>query len=103
LGSRMIRIMLVAYALMAVSFVIGGVLRGAGDTMTQLVITVVTNVALRLPLTVILVNMTKSAEYPGGRPEAIYLSMIIAFGLHLLVNCIYFSRGKWKTKAVIRG
>ena len=102
IGSRMIRIMFVGYFLMAVSFVVGGVLRGAGDTMTQLVISIVTNVAFRIPLTIIMVNGTKSAEYPGGKPEAIYISMIISFALNLLVNCIYFSRGKWKTKSVIK-
>jgi len=102
IGSRMIRIMLIGYGMMAVSFVIGGVLRGAGDTMTQLIITIVTNIAFRLPLTIILVNVTKSAEYPGGKPEAIYLSMIFSFTLNLIVNGIYFSRGKWKTRSVVK-
>ena len=102
LGGRMIHIMVFSYALMAVSFVVGGVLRGAGDTMTQLFITIVTNIAIRLPLTYILITSSKSAEYPGGKPEAIYYSMIIAFALNLAVNSIYFSRGRWKTKSVIK-
>ena len=102
LGSRMIRIMLIGYALMSASFVIGGVLRGAGDTVSQLIISVVTNVAFRIPLTIIMVNMTRSVEFPGGKPESIYMSMIISFTLNLLVNCIYFSRGKWKTKSLVK-
>ena len=101
LGIRMIRIMVVVYAFMAVSFTVGGVLRGAGDTMTQLIISIATNVAFRVPLVIVLMNVTKSAEYPGGRPEAIYISMIIGFGMHMLVNTIYFSRGRWKTRNTI--
>jgi Na+-driven multidrug efflux pump len=102
LGIRMIRIIVVAYLLMAASHTIGGVLRGAGDTMAQLFITVGTNVAFRMPFTIFMVNATKSAEYPGGRPETIFYSMIIAFSINLLVNSIYFSRGRWKTKSIIK-
>jgi hypothetical protein len=49
-----------------------------------------------------LINLSKSAEYPGGKPEMVFFSMLTAFGLNLTVNCIYFSTGKWKTKSVVK-
>ena len=99
-GKRVMNIMIFSYPLMAVSNTIGGVLRGAGDTMTQLLMSLVTHVAFRLPLSFILVHITKSEEFPGGRPEAIFVSMIISFSMHLIVNYIYFRQGRWKTKSV---
>ena len=102
LGARMIRITVVAYAFIGASNVISGVLRGAGDTMTQLIITIATNVLFRLPVTILLVTISKTDEYPGGRPEMIYLSMVLAFFMNLLVNAIYFSRGRWKTRSIVR-
>jgi Na+-driven multidrug efflux pump len=101
-GVKMQRIMVIGYIIMAVANTIGGVMRGAGDTMAQLFIMVATNIVIRIPLTVLMVNLTKSDEYPGGAPETIFYSMLIAFGLNVLCTCVYFSTGKWKTKSVIK-
>ncbi|MDR0446961.1 MAG: MATE family efflux transporter [Oscillospiraceae bacterium] len=101
-GYQMQRIMVFGYFLMAIANTIGGVMRGAGDTLAQLWIMIATNIVVRIPLTVIMVNLSKSAEYPNGAPSSIFLSMIIAFGLNVLTTCIYFSTGRWKTKAVVR-
>jgi Na+-driven multidrug efflux pump len=101
-GVQVMRIMLVGYILMAVANTVGGVMRGAGDTIAQLFIMVATNIVIRIPLTVIMVNLSKSDEYPGGRPEMIFYTMLIAFGLNVVVSCIYFATGKWKTKSVIK-
>jgi putative MATE family efflux protein len=98
----MMRIMVIGYVFMAVSNTIGGVMRGAGDTLAQLYIMIATNILIRIPLTVILINLSKTEQYPGGKPEMFFISMLIAFGLNLTVNCIYFATGRWKTKSVIR-
>lgn len=102
IGVQIMHIMVYGYILMSVANTVGGVMRGAGDTIAQLFIMVSTNIVIRIPLTVLMVNSSKSAEYPGGRPEMIYYSMLIAFGLNVIVTSIYFSTGKWKNKSVIR-
>jgi Na+-driven multidrug efflux pump len=102
IGNQMIRIMIVGYILMAVANTVGGVMRGAGDTIAQLFIMIATNIVVRIPLTVIVLSISKSAEYPGGRPEMIFYSMLVAFGLNVVVSSIYFSTGKWKTKSVVK-
>ncbi|MDR2357976.1 MAG: MATE family efflux transporter [Oscillospiraceae bacterium] len=102
IGIQMMRIICWAYPIMAIAMTIGGAMRGAGDTIAQLWIMIATNIAFRIPLTVLLVHLSKSEEYPNGAPSAIYLSMIIAFGLNVTATCIYFATGKWKTKSVVR-
>ncbi|MDR3310435.1 MAG: MATE family efflux transporter [Oscillospiraceae bacterium] len=100
-GFEMQRIMVWGYFLMAIANTIGGVMRGAGDTMAQLFIMISTNIVIRIPLTVLMVNWSKSADYPNGRPSMLFWSMLIAFGLNVIVSSIYFSTGKWKNKGVV--
>ncbi|MDR1589807.1 MAG: MATE family efflux transporter [Oscillospiraceae bacterium] len=102
IGIQMMRIMCWGYPIMAVAMTIGGAMRGAGDTIAQLWIMIVTNIAIRIPLTVLLVHLSKSEEYPSGAPSAIYLSMVIAFGLNVTATCLYFATGRWKTKSVVK-
>jgi putative MATE family efflux protein len=100
-GIQMMRIMCWGYLMMAASMTIGGAMRGAGDTMAQLWITIATNIVIRLPLTFLMVHFSKSPEYPNGAPSAIFYSMLIAFGLNVLATSIYFAQGRWKTKAIV--
>jgi len=99
---QMQHIIVWCYLLMGASMTLGGLMRGAGDTMAQLWIMISTNIIVRIPLTVLLVHLTKSAEYPAGKPEVIFYTMVISFALNVIGTFIYFSTGKWKTKSVIR-
>jgi putative MATE family efflux protein len=100
-GIQMMRIMCWGYLMMAAAMTVGGAMRGAGDTMAQLWITIATNIVIRLPLTFLMVHFSKSPEYPNGAPSAIFYSMLIAFGLNVLATSIYFAQGRWKTKAIV--
>ena len=50
LASRMIRIMAVGYICVSVTQVLGGVMRGAGDTVSPMWISVICNIFIRVPL-----------------------------------------------------
>jgi Na+-driven multidrug efflux pump len=102
LGARMLRVMSVGY--LGISFMqsYGGILRGAGDTMAVMWITIVTNVVLRVPIAYSLAALTKSAEYPAGHPDSVYLSMMISWVIGAILSFIYYRTGKWKNKAVVR-
>jgi putative MATE family efflux protein len=102
LGVRMQRLILPVYLIMAISNVVGGIMRGAGDTMSQMWIMITSNIVFRIPLAAVWMNATKNAEYPGGKPEVIILTMIAAFGLNVIINCIYFATGRWKKKSVVK-
>lgn len=100
LSASLMRILAVGYMAMAVLQSLGGVMRGAGDTMTPMWISIFQTVGLRLPLAYIMVYLSKSPEYPQGRQELLVLSLLIAWVVSMLVTCFFYGRGKWKTKAV---
>ncbi len=102
LGYRMICIMTGAYIVMAFMQCFSGVMRGAGDTMATMWITICINVVVRIPTAYILAHFTKSAEWPTGSPDAIYGSMIVAWVVGAIITIAYYCTGKWKKKALVQ-
>ena len=100
LSAYLMRILAVGYMAMAVLQSLGGVMRGAGDTMTPMWISIFQTVGLRLPLAYAMVYLSRSPEYPQGRQELLVVSLLIAWVVSMLVTCFFYGRGKWKTKAV---
>jgi putative MATE family efflux protein len=97
---RMMRILAVGYVAMAVTQVFSGVMRGAGDTFTPMWISLLTAIAIRIPIAYTLVYFTRSAAYPKGRPESIFVSLLLAWIIGAAVNTFFYVRGKWREKAV---
>ena len=96
LATRLMRILAAGYICMAITQVLGGVMRGAGDTMTPMWISLVSTIIIRVPLAY---TLARSAAYPTGRPEALWTSLLICWTLGALFSTIFFRRGKWKRKA----
>lgn len=102
LGYRMICIMSVAYVVMAFMQGFSGVMRGAGDTMASMWITLCINVVVRIPTAYILAHFTKSPEWPTGSPDAIYGSMVVAWVVGAIITIAYYCTGRWKKKALVK-
>ena len=68
LASSMMRIMAVGYICIAVTQVLGGVMRGAGDTVTPMWISIISTIVIRIPLAYGLAYLTRSPEFPDGEP-----------------------------------
>lgn len=100
LSRDMMGILAVGYIAMAVTQSLSGVMRGAGDTMTPMWISVITTVLIRVPIAYGIAFLTRSAEYPNGRQECIFISLLISWILGALINVFFYRRGKWKTKAL---
>lgn len=98
LSARMLRILAVGYIAMAVSQVLGGVMRGAGDTVTPMWLSLISTVVLRLPLAYGMTYLTRSPEAPHGKPEALFGSMLITWVLGAVMHFIAFRSGIWKKK-----
>ena len=98
LATRMIRIMAVGYICIAVTQVLGGVMRGAGDTVSPMWISIITTIIIRVPLAYFLAYMTRTPEYPVGQPIALFGSMVISWFLGTLMSVAVFLIGKWKKK-----
>lgn len=100
LSMRMMRILAVGYIAMAVTQTLSGVMRGAGDTMTPMWISIVTTIIVRVPLAYGLVALTKSEMYPKGRRECIFVSLLVSWMMGAVLTSIFYKRGKWKGKAL---
>ena len=102
LATSMMRIMAVGYLGVAVTQVLGGVMRGAGDTVTPMWISIISTIIIRVPVAYILAYFTRSEVYPHGSPIALFGSLMISWTLGMILSVIVFARGKWKEKMMSR-
>ena len=98
LATRMIRIMAVGYICISVTQVLGGVMRGAGDTVTPMWVSVISTILIRVPLAYCLAYLTRTEAWPHGQPVALFGSLVISWILGMLITIVVFSMGKWKKK-----
>ena len=100
LAGQMMRIMAVGYIAVSITQVLGGVMRGCGDTVTPMWISILTTVALRVPIAYVLAHFTKSAEFPNGHPFALSISLLTSWVLGMVFSVLAFRYGK--TRKMIR-
>lgn len=99
LSVRQMRILAVGYIAMAVTQSLSGVMRGAGDTLTPMWISLCTTVAIRVPVAYIISYLTRTPELPYGRSECIQISLLTSWLMGALLTVIFYRLGKWKKKA----
>jgi putative MATE family efflux protein len=102
LGTRQIRILSVGYIAVACTQIFGGIMRGAGDTLPSMWISLFTTVGIRVPLAYTWARLTRSPAYPAGSPDAIFFSLLIAWILGATVNYLWYRRGNWRTKSLVK-
>ena len=100
LSRQLMGIIAAGYIAMAVTQSLSGVMRGAGDTVTPMWISLFTTVAVRVPIAYGLAYLTKSAQFPNGRQESVFISLLCAWLLGALVTTIFYLKGNWKKKAL---
>jgi Na+-driven multidrug efflux pump len=100
LAMKMMRILAVGYIAVAVTQSLAGIMRGAGDTLTPMWISIIQTIVIRVPLAYTLVYLSKSAAHPGGRPECIFISLLISWVLGATFTTIFYLRGKWREGAL---
>ena len=98
LASSMMRIMAVGYLCISVTQVLGGVMRGAGDTVTPMWISIISTIVIRIPVAYFMAYLTKSAEYPHGSPVALFGSLMISWVLGMVMSLIAFRFSGWRKK-----
>lgn len=96
LGGRGLKILAAGYIAMGITQVYGGILRAAGDTVSTMVISLITTVAVRVPLAYTLAHFNASAEWPNGHPDALFISLLTSWLLGALLVYMRFRQGKWK-------
>ena len=96
----MMCILAVGYIAMAVTQSLSGVMRGAGDTVTPMWISLCTSVLIRIPIAYGISWLTRTPELPTGRSECIQISLLSAWVLGAVLTVIFYKIGKWKNKAL---
>jgi len=100
LSIRMLRILAFGYIAVAVTQCLSGVMRGAGDTMTPMWISLITVVFLRVPTAYTIAYLTRSALYPTGRPESTFISLLVSWTLGAIITFAFFKKGAWREKMI---
>ena len=100
LSMNMMRILSVGYVAVAVTQTLSGVMRGAGDTMTPMWISMVSTIIIRVPLAYGLVYLTRTPELPQGQRACIFVSLLLSWVLGAVITSIFYKRGRWREKAV---
>ena len=98
LAVSMMRIMAVGYICISVTQVLGGVMRGAGDTVSPMWISIISTIFIRIPFAYVVAYFTRSPEYPHGHPIALFGSLVASWTLGMVISIVVFSIGKWKKK-----
>ena len=97
----MMLIMGTGYIVMEVTQCLQGVMRGAGDTMAPMWLSMITTVAIRVPLAYLMTWMTRSPEHPQGLFSMMFVSMLISWIIGATMTLIVYRAGRWKKKALI--
>ncbi|MDL2206425.1 MATE family efflux transporter [Eubacteriales bacterium OttesenSCG-928-N13] len=101
LGTRAFRILAAGYIAVGISQVFQGIMRGAGDTMPSLWISLASNI-IRIPLAYLLAYLWRTPEWPNGTPDALYVSLLICWMMGAVFTYLWYRRGTWKEKSLIR-
>lgn len=101
LSMHMMRILAVGYIAMAILQCLSGVMRGAGDTLTPMWISLITTVALRVPIAYGIAYLTRSEAYPTGRPESIFISLLCSWTIGAVLTLIFYRKGNWRERSII--
>jgi len=93
LSYSMMKIVAVGYIAVAVTQSLSGVMRGAGDTMTPMWISLITTVAVRVPVAYIL-------NFVFHNSSCVFISLLVSWLTGALLTVLFYSKGTWKKKAI---
>lgn len=94
IGAKYLVIVSSFYIIFSTMFVLNGVMRGAGDTIVPMFITLIALWFVRIPLSYVL------SENIGE--TGIWWAIPIGWFLGMLLSFLYYMTGRWKTKAVVK-
>ena len=98
LATNMIRIMAVGYICMSLTQVLGGVMRGCGETVVPMWVSIIQTIVLRVPIAYLIAWLTRSPEFPHGNPIALFGSLMISWTIGMIISIVVFKKGKWRDK-----
>ena len=98
LSFSMMMILMPGYIAMEVTQCLSGTMRGAGDTMTPMWISLFNSVIIRVPLAYLLVNLSKTELLPQGNCLMLQYSLVTTWLIGAALTLILYMSGVWKKK-----
>lgn len=95
-GVQYLRIVSLSYLPFAIMFVFGGVLRGAGDTVPTMIVTLIGLWVIRVPLAFYL------SQLPALGVRGVWMAIATSPWVGTLLQILYYRTGLWKKRAVAR-
>ncbi|MCK5137266.1 MAG: MATE family efflux transporter [Bacteroidales bacterium] len=107
IGGEYLTIVTAFYLLFTGMFVFSGVMRGAGDTIVPMFLTLFSLWIIRIPVAVFLSQETVeifgfTIKGIGMGESGIWWSIPAGWGIGMILTIIYYRTGKWKTKTVVK-
>ncbi len=94
--TRLIRILSPGYMFLAGVHCMAGTMRGAGETIAPMWLSIVQLFGIRVPFAYLLCYLTRSPSLPNGMCEMTYVSLLMSFTIGCLLHWLYYRRGTWK-------
>ena len=101
LSFRMMKILAPGYIAMEVTQCLSRIMRGAGDTVTPMWISIVNTILIRVPLAYGLVALSRTPELPQGNCAMMFVSLLITWIIGAFLTFILYRTGRWKKKAAL--
>ena len=98
IGVMGLRWLALGYLGFSISQVLQGLMRGAGETMIPMWISVITTVILRMPLAYVLAALTRSEAWPNGHPVALFSSLLACWLVGTAFSILVYRKGWWRRK-----
>lgn len=98
---HMMLILGAGYIAMEVTQCLQGIMRGAGDTMAPMWLSMISTVAIRVPLAYLMTWMTRSPEEPHGHFYMMFVSLLVTWLIGAAMTYGVYRTGRWKNKALI--
>ena len=100
----MMRILAVGYIAMGITQILSGVMRGAGDTMTPMWISIITTVIIRVPVAYGLEFLTRpeGGAMGSGSPDPLFISLLISWVMGAILTSIAYRMGTLEKKSIIK-
>ena len=107
IGTDYLTIVTSFYLLFTWMFAYGGVMRGAGDTLVPMFLTLISLWIIRIPAALFLSQETieifgLSIRGAGMGEAGIWWSIPSGWAFGLILSFIYYRTGRWKTKSVVK-
>ena len=98
---HMMLILGIGYVAMEVTQCLQGVMRGAGDTMSPMWLSMISTVIIRVPLAYLMTWMTRSPENPHGQFYMMFVSLLLTWLIGAAMRYAVYRTVGWKRKALV--